>query len=549
MDGGWPLPGEGPYLSLRDRPADIVFGITECQVVPGETARFPVTVRTGRDAPSIYDLDVLSDNPNFDRGWAHLVAATGGAGPLRRYVLQVRPVNVGRRHYGSYPLLVTWGAPGTPVYAEGRCELVIKPCVRFRAEPTITRGPAGGLSLSIENCSATGIDVSVTVRHHGSGWSRGWEFELGAGDGPFEFSETFGLPPEATRGEIDVSITAEGVPVFDKQVRVRPSLPWRRWARKLVPVAGVAVTGGVAVIISYLLSPGPGPGPGLQPQTIVFTSVPSARPTPGETYLVTASGGRSGNPVAFAIDGASTSACSITGSTVTFTGPGRCVIDANQAGDARYQPALQVQQAVTVAAHKPRRHGHPAPPPPPTGPGGGLIQQAIRFTSVPPPGPVTGGTYDVAVTGGASGNPVLVTIDASSTSACSIAGRRVTFTAAGTCVIDANQEGNGSYQAARQAQQTVRVKLIPQTITFTSKSPGPVLPGAAYVVTATGGGSGKPVTFTIDTPSASVCSISGSTVTFNAVGACVIDADQAGDAAYQPAAQAQQTVNVIPPIG
>jgi hypothetical protein len=542
MDRGRPLPGEGPYLSLRDRPADIVFGVTECQVVPGETARFPVTVRTRRDAPSIHDLDVLSDNPNFDRGWAHVVAATGGTGPLWRYVLQVRPVNVGRHHYGTYPLLVTWGAPGTPGYAEGRCELVIKPCVRFRAEPTITPGPAGGLSLSIENCSETGIDISVTVRHHGSGWSRGWEFELGAGDGPFEFSETFGLPPGAPRGELDVSITAEGIPVFDEQVRVRCSFPWRRWARKLVPVAGVAVAGGLAVIISYLLAP----GPGLQPQTIVFTSMPPTSPKPGETYLVTASGGRSGNPVTFAIDGASTSACSITGSTVTFTGPGRCVIDANQAGDARYQPAPQVQQAVTAAAPKPRRHGHPAPPPPPAGQGSGLIPQAIRFTSVPPPGPVTGGTYDVAVTGGTSGNPVLVTVDPSSTSACSIAGRMVTFTAAGTCVLDANQAGNARYQAARQAQQTVQVKLIPQTITFTSKSPGSAPPGDTYTVTATGGASGNRVTFTIDTASASVCSIAGATVTFNAGGTCVIDANQAGNAAYQPAAQAQQTVIVIP---
>jgi len=57
-------------------------------------------------------------------------------------------------------------------------------------------GP-GELSLSIENCSETGIEVSVTVRHHGSGWSKGWEFELGAGDGPFEFSETFDLPSGA----------------------------------------------------------------------------------------------------------------------------------------------------------------------------------------------------------------------------------------------------------------------------------------------------------------------------------------------------------------
>ena len=42
------------------------------------------------------------------------------------------------------------------------------------------------------------------------------------------------------------------------------------------------------------------------------------------------------------------SVCAISGATVTFGQPGRCVIDANQAGDARYQPAPQVQQVVVV---------------------------------------------------------------------------------------------------------------------------------------------------------------------------------------------------------
>ena len=66
--------------------------------------------------------------------------------------------------------------------------------------------------------------------------------------------------------------------------------------------------------------------------------------------------------------------------------------------------------------------------------------------------------------------------------------------------------------------------------------------GGTYTVSATGGGSGNPVTFTIDASSTSVCSIAGSTVTFNAACRCVIDANQAGDTAYLAAPQAQQTV-------
>ncbi len=85
------------------------------------------------------------------------------------------------------------------------------------------------------------------------------------------------------------------------------------------------------------------------PQTINFTSTPPVTATVGGTYTVTATGGASGNPVTFTIDSSSSvGACSISVATVTFTGAGSCVIDANQAGDAGYLAATQVDQAMTV---------------------------------------------------------------------------------------------------------------------------------------------------------------------------------------------------------
>ena len=83
-------------------------------------------------------------------------------------------------------------------------------------------------------------------------------------------------------------------------------------------------------------------------QAVSFTSSPPSPGAVGGTYTVTATGGASGNPVIFTVDGASRSVCSISGSAVTFNNPGNCVIDANQAGDTRYQPATQAQQTVTV---------------------------------------------------------------------------------------------------------------------------------------------------------------------------------------------------------
>ena len=176
----------------------------------------------------------------------------------------------------------------------------------------------------------------------------------------------------------------------------------------------------------------------------------------------------------------------------------------------------------------------------------GKANQAITYTSTAPVAAVVGGaTYNVAASGGASGNSVTFTIDASASSVCSITGSTVSFIGAGSCVIDANQLGNGNYNAATQVQQSFAVGKANQAITYTSTaSASAVVGGATYNVAASGGASGNSVTFAIDASASSVCSISGSTVTFIGAGSCVIDANQLGNANYNAAAQAQQSFGV-----
>jgi hypothetical protein len=124
---------------------------------------------------------------------------------------------------------------------------------------------------------------------------------------------------------------------------------------------------------------------------------------------------------------------------VSFAAAGTCVIDANQAAGGSYSVAPQAQQSFKIVAA--------ADPP-----------QAISFTSTPPTNATVGGTYSVSATGGGSGNPVTFSIDASSTSgSCSISGAAVSFAAAGTCVIDANQVAGGSYSVAPQVQQSFSI--------------------------------------------------------------------------------------------
>lgn len=106
-----------------------------------------------------------------------------------------------------------------------------------------------------------------------------------------------------------------------------------------------------------------------------------------------------------------------------------------------------------------------------TGGGGGSINfgytqlpsvaQKITFTPVPTTPAVSGSTFTVAAKGGGSGNPVIFTIDTTSTSSCSISGNVVTMSGPknSTCVIDANQAGGGAtnYLAAIEKQVTVKV--------------------------------------------------------------------------------------------
>jgi hypothetical protein len=90
---------------------------------------------------------------------------------------------------------------------------------------------------------------------------------------------------------------------------------------------------------------------------------------------------------------------------------------------------------------------------------------------------------------------------------------------------------------------TVDVGAAVQAITFTSQPPAPAILGGSYAVGATGGGSGNPVVFSSLT--ANICTVSGSTVSLNAIGTCTVAADQAGDATYLPAPQVMQSFAVV----
>ena len=254
-------------------------------------------------------------------------------------------------------------------------------------------------------------------------------------------------------------------------------------------------------------------GIGMGTQTIAFGTAPSL--SVGGTGVVSATGGASGNPVTFTSQ--TTGVCTTSGtngSTITGVAAGTCTIAADQTGNANYGAAPQVTQTVTV----------------------GKGTQTIASGTAPIV--AVGGTGTLAATGGSSGNPV--TFASQTTGVCTVSGNTVTGVAAGTCIIAADQTGNANYNAAAQATQSFSIGAGTQTIAF-GAAPSVVV-GGTGTLTATGGGSGNPVTFASQTTG--VCTVSGSTVTGVAAGTCTIAADQTGNANYGAATQVTQTVTV-----
>jgi hypothetical protein len=118
--------------------------------------------------------------------------------------------------------------------------------------------------------------------------------------------------------------------------------------------------------------------------------------------------------------------------------------------------------------------------------------------------------------------------------------------AAGFFAFEAHYLGDATYVASDGACEPLQVAGIPQTITFTSTPPSPALVGGSYTPSATGGGSGNPVVFSIDPSSgAGGCLLLGDTVSFTGPGTCVLDANQAGNSSYLAADQKQQAFTIV----
>jgi N-acetylneuraminic acid mutarotase len=183
---------------------------------------------------------------------------------------------------------------------------------------------------------------------------------------------------------------------------------------------------------------------GIASQSISFTSVPALGT--GGTATITAVAS-SGLAVSYTT---SSTACSVNlvSGLITAVATGPCVIAANQAGNGNFLAAPQVTQSIFVT--------------------GG--SQSLIFGTAP--GLTAGSSGSLSAT--SDKGVVPVTLTRTTPSVCTISGGTVTGIIAGTCTIQANQAGNGTYGSAT-ANLSFTVLPSPAVCNLHMDSPNPLL--------------------------------------------------------------------------
>jgi hypothetical protein len=210
----------------------------------------------------------------------------------------------------------------------------------------------------------------------------------------------------------------------------------------------------------------------------------------------------------------SSSACSLSGSTVHIISAGDCVITASQAGNTSYNAGPDVTKTI-------------------------VINKADQTITFDPPATKTVGDDDFTV-GASSTSGLTVALTGNTPSVCTLSGNTVHIVAAGTCSITASQAGDGNYFAAQNVTRLITIEKKTQTITFDAPT-GTEYGDADFDPGATAG-SGLAVSYSSTTPS--VCTIVSNNVRIVSAGTCTVTAAQSGNATWAAASDVTRYVTI-----
>jgi len=296
-------------------------------------------------------------------------------------------------------------------------------------------------------------------------------------------------------------------------------------------------------------------------QTITLVTPATAKTTVtfGVAPVDLAATATSGLPVVFTTT--TTTICTVTNTNVlTFINNGTCTISAAQPGNIDWAPATPVTITYTVSAATQ------------------TLKSCTPTSAVFTKTPITlcASSTNVSSTaapicfsfGSGSGNSSTSTVSGT----CE-PGQTLTPSGSGTISVDVTQAASAGYKVAGAINISIKITSAPQIITFTNPAgtlatdPAGVPYATTLTLAATGGGSGKPVTFSLDPTTTGYTSATASTVatlsgtnddvlTVNSqgtLGTIVIDANQAAsdtttDPNYTAASQVQAFF-VVTPLG
>jgi hypothetical protein len=197
---------------------------------------------------------------------------------------------------------------------------------------------------------------------------------------------------------------------------------------------------------------------------------------------------------------ATSGVCTVAGTTVTVVSVGTCTINANQAGNANYEAAAQVDQYFTISKGS----------------------QTVTFTA---PENITYGYTPASLSAtSTSGLAVAFVITGIGTSdICTVSGTTVTIKKAGTCTILSKQEGNNNYYRATDVLRTFTIaKATPNLSNFADLSK--TTANAPFTLSPPTVANSLPGSFTYTSATTATATISGATVTLGSAGTTVITA-------------------------
>ncbi|MFH0921115.1 MAG: hypothetical protein V1913_12225 [Fibrobacterota bacterium] len=210
-----------------------------------------------------------------------------------------------------------------------------------------------------------------------------------------------------------------------------------------------------------------------------------------------------------------TNIAKVSGSVLTIMGAGSATITALQAGNANYNAATAVPQALTIIK----------------------ADQTITFDLL--------GSHGYSLVpfalGASSTSGLPISYVSSDPAVATVTAGMVTTRALGTTQITAKQDGNANYNPAEDVSHSLTVVRGTQTLTFDS-IPAKLFNSAPFTLTATST-SGLSISFGIVNQAVATLADS-TTVDILAVGTTTIVAMQAGNTLFYPATDAYRTLTV-----